>query len=347
MDQIKIYNKMSGSLRQRHSHHSNSETHINEFNAVANKTHIYNPKSKSSVHKIAFWPLLLGVVLVVFLYSQLRSRPISTVSVQNNNLKLVTVYPWPIAATIHHIEGQTELLITKDNLEAVEAIRTSIAMANSLRRRRRYKSVLLRFTSLIASLGSQHSEKSDGDIELESYGETKIRQYLLEHGEKCSGDNEDIFQRYGELIDSIMSAGDDDGKISLLWDDAISLFTWCQFANEDARGYITHGTFLKSQQMLEESRIKGIGIIGADTALTDGMHYCQLFVVPRKKNDASREMSTEMLHSYLTASSPRDSSLDSPKPLLFGIHDGDLDQWASERWINTNGGLDGDWLQFK
>lgn len=346
---------MAGSLRQRHSHHSsNSEMHINEFNTIVNNTNTqynYNPKSKSSFHKMAFWPFLLGVVgLVVILCSQLSSRAISAASVQNNNMKLVTVYPMPIAATIHHIEGQTELLITEDNLEAIETIRASIAMANSLRRRRMYKSFLLKFTSLIASLGSQYTDKSeDGDIELEAYGETKIRQYLLEHGEKCSGHNEGaIFERYVELVDSIIIAGDDDVvKINSLWDEAIRLFTLCQFANSDARGYIKHGTFLKSQQTLEESRIKGIGIIGADDTSTDGMHYCQLFVIPRKKKDASnKDLSLEMLHSYLTASSPRDSLSDSPKPLLFSIHDSDLDQWTSERWLITNGGLDGEWLQF-
>ena len=335
---------MSSSLRQRHNQHINSETHINELNTVNNTYIINDPKSKFFFNKIALWSTLIGVIFY------LSSRADSVASVQNNNnnnnLKLVTVYPWPMAATIHHIEGQTEILISKDNREAVEAIRTTIVMANSLRSRRRYKSILLRFTNFIAScLGGQDSDKSDGDVELESYGEAKIRQYLHEHGEKCSGDNQDrSYHRYGELVDSIMSAGDDDERINLLWDDAISVFTWCQFANEDARGYITYGTFLKTQQVLEESRIKGVGIIGPDTVLTNGMHYSELFVIPSQKNE---DLLMEILHSYFSASSPRDSLSDSPKPLLFGIHDRDLDQWTLERWIHTDGGRDGDWLLLK
>ena len=347
-----MHSKMSSLLRQRHSHHhSNNETHKDELNAAGNitTTTTYNAKSKSAFHKISLWPLLIGIALVVILCLQMSSKTSSATSERKNDLKIITVYPWPIAATIHHIEGQTELLISNDNREAVGAIRTTIGMANSLRRRRRHKSILLKFTSFIASLGSQDSNKSDGDIELESYGEAKIREYLLERGEKCLVDNDNtVFHRYGELIDLIVSAGDNDKKrINSLWDDVTSLFTWCQFANEDARGYIKHGTFLKTHQMLEESRLKGIGIIRDDTTSTGGMHYSQLFIIPIQTNDASmsRDLSMEILHSYLTESSPRDSFTNSPKEtLLFGIHDGDLGQWTSERWIHNDGGLDGDWL---
>lgn len=327
---------MSGLLRQRHVHHSNDETRNDDFNDVQITT-IYNPKSKSGVHKLNLVHLFIGFGLVVILYIHFSSNANSSASEPNNNLKLITIYPWPLAATIHEIEGQTELLISNDNRESVGAIRTTIGMANSLRRKRRPKSILLKFTSFIARLGSEDSNKSDGDIELEPYGEVKIRQYLLDNGEKC---NDAIFQRYGELIDSIMSAGDDHERISSLWAHAVSLFTWCQFANEDARGYITHGTFLKSHHILEESRLKGIGIIGDDTPSSDEMHYSQLFVIPNR----TRDFSMEVLHAYLTQSPFPDSM---ENPLLFGIHVRDLVWWTSERWSHNDGRLDTNWLLLK
>lgn len=340
---------MTGRLRQRHTHHSNNERHNSELNN-AHFTTTYKPKSKSAAGRLAFWPLLLiGVGLVVILCTQFSSRSNSAASEQNYNLKLITVYPWPIADTIHNIEGQTELLISNDNREAVEAVRTSIKMANSLRRRRRHKNLLLKFTNFIASLGSQDSNesKNNGDVELESYGEAKIRQYLVEHGEKCSGDNDyAINLRYVELIDSIMSAGDDNQRINSLWAHAVNLFTWCQLANEDTRGYITHGTFLKTQQILDESRLKGLGVIADDTPATEGMHYSQLFVIPSQTTvDASitRDLSMEMLHTYLT-DSPYPPS---PQELLFGVHDRVLEQWTSERYQHTDGRIDGDWLILK
>ena len=344
---------MTGRLRQRHTHHShsNNERHNSELD-YAHFTATYDPKSKSAADRLAFWPLLLiGAGLVVILCTQFSSssRSNSAASEQNYNLKLITVYPWPIAANIHNIEGQTELLISNDNREAVEAVRTSIKMANSLRRRRRHKNLLLKFTNFIASLGSQdgNESKNNGDVELESYGEAKIRQYLLEHGEKCLGDNGDaIYQRYAELIDSIMSVGDDNERINSLWDHAVNLFTWCQLANEDTRGYITHGTFLKTQQILDESRLKGVGIFADDTPATDGMHYSQLLVIPSQTaNDASisRDSSMEMIHTYLTES----PSPPSPQELLVGVHDRVLEQWTSERYQHTDGRIDGDWLILK
>ncbi len=327
---------MSGRLRQRHIHHSNDETR-NDFNDVQT-TAIYNPNSKSADHKLSLLHLLIGFGLVVILYIQFSSKADSAASETNNNLKLITVYPWPAAATIHNIEGQTELLISNDNREAVAAIRTTIGMANSLRRKRRPKSILLKFTSFIARLsGSENRNNSDGDIELESYGEVKIRQYLLNHGEKC---HDAIFQRYAEIIDSIISAGDDHERINSLWVHAVSLFTWCQFANEDARGYIAHGTLLKSNQILEESRLKGFGIIGDDAPSSDEMHYSQLFVTPNRTGD----LSMEVLQAYLTRSPFPDSQ---QNPLLFGIHVGDLERWTSERWIHNDGRLDTDWLLLK
>ena len=342
---------MTGRLRQRHTHHSNNERHNSELNN-AHFTTTYNPKSsKSAAGRLAFWPLLLlGFGLVVILCTQLSSRSNSAASEQNYNLKLITVYPWPIAGTIHNIEGQTELLISNDNREAVEAVRTSIKMANSLRRRRRHKNLLLKFTNFIASLGSQdnNESKNNGDVELESYGEVKIRQYLLEHGEKCSGDNDyAIYQRYAEIIDSIMSAGDDNERINSLWAHAVNLFTWCQLVNEDTRGYITHGTFLKTQQILDESRLKGVGIFADDAPTTGGMHYSQLFFIPSQTtNDASvvsRDLSMEMLHTYLTES----PSPPSTQELLFGVHDRVLEQWTSERYQHSDGRIDGDWLILK
>eukprot|EP00986_Skeletonema_menzelii_P002741 scaffold771_cov147-Skeletonema_menzelii.AAC.9 len=335
--------RMPGLLRQRHTHHSNNERQNSELNDTHFTTTTYNPKSKSADRGLALWPLLLIGVGVVFLCS----RANSAASEHSHNLKLITVYPWPIAATIHNIEGQTELLISNDNRKAVEAVRTTIKMANSLRRRKRHKSLLLKFTNFIASLGSQDSNKSNnGDVELESYGEAKIRKYLLEHGEKCSGDNGDaIVHRYVELIDSIVSAGDDNERINSIWAYAVNLFTWCQFANEDARGYVTHGTFLKTHQILEESRLTGVGIIGGDTPATDGMHYSQLFVIPSQTNDSSisRDLMTEMLHTYLTEF-PFPAS---PQKLLFGVHDRVLEQWTTEPWLHTDGNLDGDWLLLK
>ena len=331
----------AGLLRQRNVHHSNDEMQNNKFN---NDVHIatYKPKSKSN--KRTFWPLLVGVGLVVILCMQFKSKANSSAAKQSNNLKLITVYPWPVAATIHNIEGQTELLISNDNRKAVEAVRTTIGMANSLRRKRRPKSILLKFTGFIARLGSEDSNTSGGDIELESYGEMKIRQYLLDHGEKC---NDEIFHHYNELIDSIMSAGDDDERINSLWAHAVSLFTWCQLANEDARGYIAHGTFLKTDQILEESRLKGIGIIGGDTSSSDEMHYSQLFVIPNQTSSGaviSRDLSMEVLHAHLTQSPFHDSP---QNPLLLGIHDRDLERWTSERWIQNDGKLNGDWLLLK
>ena len=333
---------MSGLQRRHHGHQVVSNETNNDLDGN------YNPKSKSSTRKQSSWPLLIGVtaILAIIFYTQSNTNYSNTSkSVTSNDLNLITVYPWPIASTIHKIEGKTEILITNNNRESVLAIRTSIVMANSLRRRRRRKSVLLKFTAFIASLGSRSGEVVDGDIELEAYGEVKMREYLLEHGDKCWDDNgggNAIFQRYSEIVDTIISVGDDEERINELWDDAINLFAWCQFANSDARGYIAHGTNLKSQDVLEESRLKGVGLIGPDNTLIDGTHYSQLFIIPSGNDDDL--LRSHLSESWSTGRSLSDST--SETSLLFGIKDRDLDRW-SEQWTEDNRGRDGDWLLFK
>jgi hypothetical protein len=287
---------------------------------------------------------------------------------KNNNLKVITVYPWPIAKTIHHIEGQTELLISNDNREGVEAVRTSIAMANSLRRKRRHRNLLLRITNVIAAIltsrqsGSvDDTSSNNGDVELEAYGEAKMREYLLEHGEKCSFDDHhgksngsgSISSDIIQLIDSIYSSNNEvnnEIENNFVWDVVIRLFTWCQLFNGHARGYITHGTFLNMQHVLEDCRLKGVGVI-ADTAQSmNGLHYSPLFIIPSQSenNDgarSSRDVSLQSLQSYLAMWRTTVES----SPMSFAVESRYLDQWTPEQWKveSDGGGVVEGWLLLK
>ena len=385
---------MPTTLRQRHGHHNDeSSPHHqqqqrininNEYDDVNESSIIYNPKktnASSLIIKIAPWSLVFGVLGLILLLHQgvdwSRGTMPSSATTQaqdtNNNLKLITVYPWPIAKTIHHIEGQTELLISNDNREGIDAVRTSIAMANSLRRKRRHRNLLLRITNVIAAIltsrrqsGSvDDTSSNNGDVELEAYGEAKMREYLLEHGEKCSFDDDhhrgkssgsgSISSDIIQLIDSIYSSNNevnnDEIENNFVWDVVIRLFTWCQLFNGHARGYITHGTFLNIQHVLEDCRLRGVGVI-ADTAQSmNGLHYSPLFIIPSQSenNDgarSSRDVSLQSLQSYLAMWR---TTVDSSPPMSFAVEGRYLNQWTPEQYgaESDGGGVAEGWLLLK
>lgn len=385
---------MPTTLRQRHGHHndeSSSSRHQHQHPRIninnesiddVTESIIYNPKktkASSFIIKIAPWSIVFGLLcLILLLYYSLStldwSRGIilssATTQDKNNNLKLITIYPWQIAKTIHRIEGQTELLISNDNREGVEAVRTSIAMANSLRRKRRHRNLLLRITNVIAAISTSRQSGSvddtssnNGDVELEAYGEAKMREYLLEHGEKCSFDDDHRGKSSGggsissdiiQLIDLIYSSNNEvnnEIENNFVWDVVIRLFTWCQISNGHARGYITHGTFLNMQHVLEDCRLKGVGVI-ADTAQSmNGLHYSPLFIIPiqSENNDgaqSSRDVSLQSLQSYLAMWR---TTVDSSPPMSFAVEGRYLNQWTPEQWKveRDGGGVAEGWLLLK
>ena len=131
----------------------------------------------------------------------------------------------------------------------------------------------------------------------------------------------------------------------------IRLFTWCQLFNGHARGYITHGTFLNTQHVLEDCRKKRVGVI-ADTAQSmNGLHYSPLFIIPSQSenNDgarSSRDVSLQSLQSYLAMWR---TTVDSSTPMSFAVESRYLDQWTPEQWkVESDGGgaVEG-WLLLK
>ncbi len=336
---------MPTTLRQRHGHHndeSSSHQQQQQLNSIDDVTEsiIYDPKktnASSFVIKIAPWSIVFGLLgLILLLHYSLSTLDWSTGIIpssattqaqdKNNNLKVITVYPWPIAKTIHHIEGQTELLISNDNREGVEAVRTSIAMANSLRRKRRHRNLLLRITNVIAAIltsrqsGSvDDTNSNNGDVELEAYGEAKMREYLLEHGEKCSFDDHHRGKGSGsgsissdiiQLIDSIYSSNNEvnnEIENNFVWDVVIRLFTWCQISNGDARGYITHGTFLNMQHVLEDCRLNKVDSMKEEMSEVREMMY-QLLDLQQSSSSPSSGQKRRKPDESSTSTSAAESS---------------------------------------
>ena len=212
-----------------------------------------------------------------------------------------------------------------------------------------------------------------GDVILEAYDKVMVRNYLVKYGGKCSSYQDDhqdnqheeedggrdtyniILFRYDELHTLMEEASTVDDNIFLdaLWNRIIQLFTWCQFVNEDAQGYIAFDTPIIGkdstlQAKLEEARVNGVGVAMkysshddgdkndhiSQQVITDdggGVHYSPLFVLPR--DSSSRDFAREILHSQLlqqistinhTTKQQRSNPL-----LLFEYTNGQIQKWSS------------------
>lgn len=318
-----------------------------QYNAVISNTLSSSRKSSNTSHTATLGILFtIGIAVLLLLFASPLLK--GTSSADDRNLKLITVYPRSVSERIHTSEGQTELLVTDDNRDVVDVIRTTIGMINNLKRNRRKKGgimgIVLGMVNFISSLGKPAENSQTGEVLVEAYDVLKMRQYLLKYGNQCLGDSgaeNNILQRYDELVSSLKSTDEYDKKIGdASWNKVVQLFAWCQFANGDARGYVSHG--LKGtglQQHLENARLNGVGISAKQSTGSgevNEVQYTPLFVMPAWNDDGSFRISNsiakEILQSHLESTpTPKEEF----RPLLFEIRDVDL-QLAKERhgeWI--------------
>ena len=343
---------------------------------------------------LLFFTTIISTAIIIIQY---RSSSHHDNTLIRKDLKLITFYPHSLPHNlIHEMNGQTELLITNDNRNVVNAIRTSIGMANNLllvqynknnnnQGRRRKKGgivgVLLGISNFIANLIEEESSSSSsmkeeasiipGDVILEAFDKVKIRNYLVKYGGKCSSyhdhqdneheeDDEDTYNtillRYDELHTLMKEKAtvDDNALLDALWNRIIQLFTWCQFVNEDAQGYIAFDTSIIGkdstlQATLEEARVNGVGIamkyqshngdnnddnISQHLMADDegGIHYSPLLVLPHC-DSSSTDIAREILHSQLLQQIPTINNTTKQQHsnplLLFEYTNGQIQKWSS------------------
>ena len=337
---------------------------------------------------LLFFTIIISTAIIIIQY---RSSSHHDNTLIRKDLKLITIYPHSLPHNlIHEMSGQTELLITNDNRNVVNAIRTSIGMANNLQYnknnnqgRRRKKGgivgVLLGLSNFIANLIEEESSSMKeeasiipGDVILEAFDKVKIRNYLVKYGGRCSSyhdhqdneheeDDEDTYNtillRYDELHTLMKEKAtvDDNALLNALWNRIIQLFTWCQFVNEDAQGYIAFDTSIIGkdstlQATLEEARVNGVGIamkyqshdgdgdnddyISQQTIADDegGIHYSPLFVLPHR-DSSSIDIAREILHSQLLQRIPTINNTTKQQHsnplLLFEYTNEQIQKWSS------------------
>ena len=77
---------------------------------------------------LLFFTIIISTIIIIIL--QYRSSSHHDNTLIRKDLKLITIYPHSLPHNlIHEMSGQTELLITNDNRNVVNAIRTGIGMA--------------------------------------------------------------------------------------------------------------------------------------------------------------------------------------------------------------------------
>ena len=253
---------------------------------------------------LLFFVIIISTAIIIIQY---RSSSHHDNTLIRKDLKLITIYPHSLPHNlIHEMSGQTELLITNDNRNVVNAIRTSIGMANNLllvqydknnnnQGRRRKKGgivgVLLGLSNFIANLIAEESSSMKeeasiipGDVTLEAFDKVKIRNYLVKYGGKCSlyhdhqdsehkDDGEDTYNtillRYDELHTLMKERAtvDDNNLLDVLWNRIIQLFTWCQFVNEDSHGYIAFGTSIIGKDSTLQATLEEARVNGVGIAM--------------------------------------------------------------------------------
>ena len=106
----------------------------------------------------------------VYLTKKSFFQSISNDSSKITDLKLITVYPRSLSSMIHEMDGQTELLVTDTNHNAINAIRQGIGMANSLqyitkgskKKRKGIAGILLGISNYISSKMSGVDNNKEG-----------------------------------------------------------------------------------------------------------------------------------------------------------------------------------------
>ena len=148
-----------------------------QYNAVISNTLSSSRKSSNTSHTATLGILFtIGIAVLLLLFASPLLK--GTSSADDRNLKLITVYPRSVSERIHTTEGQTELLVTDDNRDVVDVIRTTIGMINNLKRNRRKKGgimgIVLGMVNFISSLGKPAENSQTGEVLVEAYDVLKM-----------------------------------------------------------------------------------------------------------------------------------------------------------------------------
>jgi len=232
---------------------------------------------------------IVSAVAMIFIII-IANKGGSSTSGTQQNLVLVTFYPHAVSRRVNEYAGQTELLVTDDNRDVVDAIRTTIAMENNLKNSGRFNAkirrkrkqgitgILLSFSNWISSFGDSGEENGKdflpGEVVLKSMDYREMREYLSDHGSRCfeskvlnDAMKNIVLHVFDKLVNRYENGVDTNEHSAASWNRAVQICAWCVMLNGDARGFIEHGTKIKMKyssndlnSILEDARISGAGI---------------------------------------------------------------------------------------
>ncbi len=327
---------MAASLRRRHAPEQVEDPEytrfLEKYYSVVSPNHPYGNASSRSLGRLISIASAFAMVLIIVIATKGENGSSGT----QQNLVLVTFYPQAVSSRVNEYVGQTELLVTDENRDVVDAIRTTIAMENNLkdsgkftaRNRRRRKrgivGILLSIANWIASFRDLREENNKdfiaGEVVLKSLDYRGMREYLADHGSRCfevEGRSDAMKNSILHIFDNLVNrneGGIDNNKpYDASWNRAVQICAWCLMVNGDARGYIEHGTKINLKyssndlnSILEDARISGAGIALKQTKTRDLSHHIEnyllspIFVLPADIDGNSTPDSTMIAKGVLT-----------------------------------------------
>lgn len=304
---------MAAALRRRHASEQIEDPEyvrfLEKYNNVVSPHHPYGNASSRSVGRFISIAGAVAIICIITIANKGGSSSLGT----QQNLVLVTFYPQAVSRRVREYAGQTELLVTDENRDVVDAIRTTIAMENNLknsgrfnaknkrRRKQGITGILLSFSNWISSFGDSGEENGNdflsGEVVLNAMDYRGMREYLANHGSRCfeSKMQNDamtniVLHIFDKLVNKYENGVDKNELSGASWNRAIQICAWCLMLNGDARGFIQHGTKIKVKNssndlnsILEDARISGAGMALKQSTTADlSAQYLlsPLFVLP-------------------------------------------------------------------